>query len=90
MSEWIRVTDRLPELHNESFETEDGERFLYRISDPVLVLFNHDEMAVAMYERDPDDGGYAFEGWVMPLDSRALNSVTHWRPLPALPEALQA
>ena len=87
MSEWIKCTDRLPALHDEVWEVGD-ERFEYRISDPVLVLFNHDEMLVAAYEIDEgcDDGAGAFTGWVIPFDGGHLKSVTHWMELPPLPE----
>lgn len=77
---WTAVTDRLPDLHEDSFD--DGEEYFeFQISDPVLVVFNHDEIAVSCYTKDDH-----FSGWVMPLDSRVLHSVTHWMQLPKLPK----
>lgn len=79
-SPWISVNDQLPDLHEDSFD--DGEEYFeFQISDPVLVVFNHDEIAVACYTKDDH-----FSGWVMPLDSRVLHSVTHWMQLPKLPK----
>lgn len=86
MTEWISVEDRLPNLHDESFETDD-EIIYYEISDPVLVVYNYNDQIVAMYEKDKDedeDGNYVFEGWMANGDN--LHSVTHWMPLPQLPK----
>lgn len=85
---WISVEDRLPELHDESFETDD-EIIYYEISDPVLVVYNYDDQIVAMYEKDKDeDGNYIFEGWMANGD--ILHSVTHWMPLPHLPKEVSS
>lgn len=79
--DWIDVNDRLPELHDEVWDS-DGEIFHYDVSDPVLVAFNNGEQTVACYEVDKD---VDFRGWVNVFGSEELHSVTHWMPLPALP-----
>ena len=85
---WISVEDRLPDLHDESFET-DEEIIHYEISDPVLVVYNYDDQIVAMFEKDKDeDGNYIFEGWMANGDF--LHSVTHWMPLPQLPKEVSS
>ena len=86
--EWIPVEEKLPELHDESFETED-EILYYKVSDPVLVVYNYDNQIVAIYEMDKDeDGDYTFEGWMANGD--ILHSVTHWMPLPQLPKEVSS
>ena len=77
---WRSVERDLPKLHEEGYE---GETYL--ISDPVLCLYNHDQMAVCQYEDDGD--GKVF--WNCAYDcSCVLHSVTHWMPLPGLPKGV--
>ena len=78
---WISVNDRLPDLHDDTLEVAD-EVIEYKVSEPVLCVFNNDEQIVAIYEKDEGDKGY----WVDFFGGSCLNSVTHWMPLPALPE----
>lgn len=79
-SPWISVNDQLPDLHKDSFD--DGKEFVeYLVSEPKLVIFNYDEIAVSYYEVDEDTG---FKGWV-DYHSNTLHSVTHWMELPKLP-----
>ena len=80
-SEWIAVGDKLPDLHDEVWDAS-GEIVHYKISDPCLCVFNGEEMIVAAYEIDSD---IDFGGWASCFDSGVLHSVTHWRPLPKLP-----
>lgn len=68
--QWISVKDRLP---------EHGTRVL------VCDIYAHNRyIGVWFFEKDPDDGSDCWEecggGW-QPLDA-----VTHWMPLPELPE----
>ena len=79
--EWIAVGDKLPDLHEEVWDAS-GEIVHYKISEPCLCVFNGEEMIVAAYEIDSD---IDFGGWVSCFDSDVLHSVTHWRPLPKLP-----
>lgn len=77
MSEWIKATDRLPEMHEEVFEGEP-----YFVSEPVLVAYNNGEYLVCVYEKDDSIG---FEGWVSVCDEFIPRTVTHWMPLPDPP-----
>lgn len=79
---WIDVNDRLPDLHDDVWE--DGDEVVhYKVSDPVLCVYNGGEQTVAVYEID---GDVDFSGWVNCHDSSDLHTVTHWMELPALPE----
>lgn len=78
---WISVKDKLPDLHDDTLEVAD-EVIEYKVSEPVLCVFNNDEQIVAIYEKDEGDKGY----WVDFFGGSCLNSVTHWMELPALPE----
>ena len=77
---WISVEDRLPDLHDDVLEVQD-EIIPFKVSNPVLVVFNHDEMGVAVYEKDGE-----MTDWVEEFDGSVLHSVTHWMPLPQLPK----
>ena len=79
---WISVKDKLPDLHDDVWE--DGDEVVhYKVSDPVLCVYNGGEQTVAVYEIDSD---VDFGGWVNCHDSSNLHTVTHWMELPALPE----
>lgn len=79
---WISVKDKLPDLHDDVWE--DGDEIVhYKVSDPVLCVYNGGEQTVAVYEID---GDVDFSGWVNCHDSSDLHTVTHWMELPALPE----
>lgn len=79
---WIDVNDRLPDLHDDVWE--DGDEIVrYKVSDPVLCVYNGGEQTVAVYEIDND---VDFGGWVNCHDSSNLHTVTHWMELPTLPE----
>lgn len=79
---WFDVNDRLPDLHDDVWE--DGDEIVrYKVSDPVLCVYNGGEQTVAVYEIDND---VDFGGWVNCHDSSNLHTVTHWMELPALPE----
>ena len=76
---WIDVNDRLPDLHDDVWD--DGDEVVhYKVSDPVLCVYNGGEQTVAVYEID---GDVDFSGWVNCHDSSDLHTVTHWMELPA-------
>ena len=81
MAEWTKA-EQLPELHDDVFIDGD-ERIYFKASDPVLVVYNTDEMTIAVYERDID---IDFEAWIDWHSSDVLHSVSHWMPLPELPK----
>ena len=80
---WIEANDRLPDLHDDTLELAD-EVIAYKVSEPVLCVYNGNEQIVAVYEKDVevDRKGY----WVSFHDGSNLHTVTHWMELPALPE----
>ena len=68
--EWIDVNDRLPDLHDDVWE--DGDEVVhYKVSDPVLCVYNGGEQTVAVYEID---GDVDFSGWVNCHDSSGLHT----------------
>lgn len=81
---WIPVTERLPEMHDEEYPDTDGTPIRYRSSEPVLVWLGGggDFMAIALYEADDDCTGWTLGG-------SFINSVTHWMQLPKPPEEAQ-
>lgn len=84
LMEWIPVTERLPEMHDEEYPDTDGTPIRYRSSEPVLVWLGGggDFMAIALYESDDDCTGWTLGG-------SFINSVTHWMRLPKPPEEAQ-
>lgn len=77
--QWISVNERLPDVHDDAFD--DGDEIIsFTVSDPVLCVYNDNELIVAVYEIDDNK-----HFWVSTFDSCELNTVTHWMPLPDLP-----
>lgn len=81
---WVPVTEKLPELHFEDasdcFEdaSDCGEAGWFT-SGQVLILRNG-VIAIGEYvEYSDDDAGWESDGG-------SCGEVTHWKPLPALPE----
>lgn len=93
-NEWISVNDRLPELHEESWE-DDGEILRHEFSYPCLCFcVGEDENLPYSYslERDTnvvigfyDTASGLLGGWIDDSSGSKLKTVTHWRPLPAPP-----
>ena len=88
-SEWIPVTERLPELHSSEYVPHPYRaqsnllEDYYMISEPVLVtrinpsIEPEERILVAQYEDDLDGRTY----WET-LDAQQLAGVVAWMPLP--------
>lgn len=72
--EWIRVEDRLPEQ-----KESDG----YELSNPVLILVDNNKQRVGFYDLGD---WYIFVGVYMTDRVFPKCRVTHWMPLPEIPE----
>ena len=85
--EWISVKERLPEMHSEIAEV-DGEKWTFMRSDFVLVFVPESpcEGCVFVGHTGVDKNGLV---WVKD-DGCDLSDmpelVTHWMPIPELPE----
>lgn len=74
---WISVAERLPDLHEERWESED---LTYLISDAVLV-WNGERIDLAWVEVDDDD-----LLWSDYNSGADIDGVTHWQALPKPPK----
>ena len=82
--DWIRVEDRLPEEHESIFAKAYGTKrwadgMFRTISDEVLVCVAFDDGRKTTMTLRTHDGAWA-------LSSIHRGHVTHWMPLPAVPE----
>lgn len=74
---WVPVTEKLPELHFED-ASDCGEAGWF-MSGQVLILRNGVIEIGEYVEYSDDDAGWESDGG-------RCGEVTHWKPLPALPE----
>lgn len=78
MAEWISVKDRLPDISAENNTFQVTERVI--AWDGTGYLFG--SFKIWIY-----DGGYVFIGVSDDdMDIAAYDTVTHWMPLPPMPE----
>ena len=87
MCEWISVKHKLPELHMET--CVDGTD--YFVSEDVLVCYvdEYGELHQIVANFELDETGHLYTGWCESLDGANLYDVTHWMPLPEMPEEEQ-
>lgn len=72
--------DKLPPLHEESFE-DDDEVIRSMVSDPVLVLLEGGNVKIAQFDHSKH-GDYWFDDYGTVYNQ----SITYWMPLPERPE----
>ena len=75
MSEWIPVTERLPEKHQGKFLVTNNLK-----ARDAFGFMSH-VWLVNMLHHNDDFGYYAFDDY----DNRVPQNVTHWMPLPEPP-----
>lgn len=78
--QWIPVTERMPEMHEESLVDTDGSIYTFRVSDKVLAYTEDGECVLVEYV---DEGPYK-KVWVE--DGGSTDIVTHWMPIPEPPK----
>lgn len=85
ISDWISVKRKMPEIHAEI--CIDGTDFF--VSEDVLVCYvdEYGELRQIVANFELDETEHLYTGWCESLEGAKLNDVTHWMPLPELPDA---